>query len=101
LLAELRTGPVNYPKVKLLKRTLLVAAFESFLKRHFNHETPRAQEFRGFMTENADWLSDYALFRMLMEQNGGSPAWDRWAPEHRGPRRARTWLLGLPEDRRE
>jgi 4-alpha-glucanotransferase len=101
LLAELRAGPVNYPKVKLLKRALLEVAFKSFLKREFEHDTPRAQEFRGFMTENADWLSDYALFRMLMEQNGGSPAWDRWAPEHRGPRRARTWLLGLPEGRRE
>ena len=101
VLAELRTGPVNYPKVKLLKRALLEVAFKSFLKREFEHETPRVQEFRGFMAENADWLSDYALFRMLMEQNGGSPAWDRWAPEHRGPRRARTWLLGLPEARRE
>ncbi len=101
LLAELRAGPVNYPKVKLLKRALLEAAFKSFLKREFNHETPRAQEFRVFLTENADWLSDYALFRVLMEQNGGSPAWDRWSPEHRGPRRARTWLLGLPEGRRE
>lgn len=101
LLTELRTGPVNYPKVKLLKRALLEAAFESFLKRHFNRETPRAQEFRAFLTENADWLSDYALFRVLMEQNDGSPAWDRWPPEHRGPRRARTWLLGLLEARRE
>ncbi len=101
LLAELRTGPVNYPQVKALKRALLEAAFEGFLKRHFNRETPRAQEFRSFLTENAEWLSDYALFRLLMEQNGGSPAWDRWPPEHRGPRRARTWLLGLPEARRE
>jgi 4-alpha-glucanotransferase len=101
LLGELRAGPVNYPKVKLLKRALLEVAFKSFLKREFEHETPRAQEFHAFMTENADWLSDYALFRVLMEQNGGSPAWDRWAPEHRGPRRARTWLLGLPEARRE
>jgi len=52
------------------------------------------------LMENADWLSDYALFRMLMEENGDTPAWDRWQPEHRGPRRARTWLLSLPEDRR-
>ena len=77
------------------------SAFESFLKRHFNTETDRAEEFRAFLQENADWLSDYALFRMLMEGNGGSPAWDRWTPEHRGPRRARTWLLSLPEPRRD
>ena len=101
LVAELRNGPVNYPKVKTLKRALLQAAFESFLKRHFNHETPGALLFRAFLMENADWLSDYALFRLLMEENGGSPAWDRWQPEHRGPRRARTWLLSLPEKHRD
>jgi len=101
LLTELRSGPVNYPKVKVLKRKLLQAAFESFLKRHFNHETPRALEFRAFLMENADWLSDYALFRVLMEENNGWPTWERWQPEHRGPRRARTWLLSLPEKRRD
>lgn len=99
-LAELRCGPVNYPKVKELKRKLLEAAFENFLDRHFNRETPRALEFRAFLMENAEWLSDYALFRLLMEENGNVPTWDRWVPEHRGPRRARTWLLSLPEARR-
>ena len=101
VLQELHVGPVNYPKVKALKRQLLEVAFESFLRRHFNHETERAAEFRAFMQENAEWLSDYALFRMLMEENGGSPAWDRWQEQHRGPRRARTWILSLPEARRE
>ncbi len=101
LLAELRRGPVNYPRVKVLKRKLLEAAFENFLKRHFNRETPRALEFRAFLMENADWLSDYALFRALMEENGGWPSWELWQPEHRGPRRARTWLMSLPEERRE
>ena len=101
LLAELRAGAVNYPKVKALKHALLDAAFTRFLKVHFNRDTPRAKSFRAFLMDNADWLSDYALFRVLMGANGGSPAWDRWAPEHRGPRRARTWLLSLPEKRRD
>jgi len=101
LLAELRQGPVNYPRVKALKRALLEAAFGSFLKRHFNHQTPRAAGFRAFLAENADWLSDYALFRVLMEANGNFPTWDRWALEHRSPARARTWLLSLPEDERD
>ncbi len=100
LLAELREGPVNYPKVRALKRKLLEAAFESFHQKHFDLETERALQFRSFLMENADWLSDYALFRVLMEENGGFPAWDRWAPEHRSPRIARTWLLALPEQRR-
>jgi len=101
LLDELRRGPVKYLKVKSLKRALLEAAFGSFLKRHFNRETPRALLFRGFLMENADWLSDYALFRVLMEENNGWPTWERWHPEHRGPRRARTWLLSLPEKSRD
>jgi len=101
LLEELRRGPVDYPRVKALKRTLLDTAFANFLARHFNRETPRAMEFRGFLMENAEWLSDYALFCVLMEENDNRPTWEGWQAEHRGPRRARTWLLSLPEARRD
>ena len=97
----MREGPVNYPKVKALKRKLLEAAFESFYQQHFGRETERGQQFRSFLKENEDWLSDYALFRVLMEENGGSPAWDRWAPEHRSRTSARKWLQSLPEQRRD
>jgi 4-alpha-glucanotransferase len=99
LLAELHSGRVNYPKVKALKRKLLEVAFANFLNKHFNRETKRAAAFRAFLLENADWLSDYALFRALLEVNG-SPAWEKWPEEHRGPRRARTWLLSLPDRQR-
>ena len=101
LLVTLREGPVNYPGVKVLKRKLLEAAFENFLERHFKLETERAQQFRSFLKENAGWLSDYSLFRALMEENGNVPTWDRWAPQHRSPGTARTWLLSLPEKRQE
>jgi 4-alpha-glucanotransferase len=101
LLAELRQGPVNYSKVTPLKRRLLQGAFDHFLKAHFREDTPRAAAFGRFMAENADWLAAYALFRLLMEENGGSPEWDRWPPEHRDPQRAQTWLLSLLESRRE
>lgn len=100
-LAQIRQGAVNYPKVKELKRKLLTVAFKHFLDRHFNRETDRALQFRAFLLEHADWVSDYALFRVLMEQNHNNPAWDRWLPEHQTPRTARTWLLALPEDQRE
>src|SRR5437879_10775497 len=73
LLKKLRQGPVNYPKVKLLKRKLLEAAFGTFLQRHFNRESQRAMQFRALLMENADWLSDYALFRTLIEENGHVP----------------------------
>jgi 4-alpha-glucanotransferase len=101
LLAELRSGRVNYPKVRALKRRLLEAAFDNFLQRQFNLETERANQFRAFLTENADWVTEYALFRVLMEENGNTPAWHDWTPEHRVPRTARTWLLSLAEKRRD
>jgi len=100
-LAEVRKGSVNYPKVKALKQELLRAAFDGFLTDHFNKESKRAAAFREFMQHNAEWLSDYALFRVLMEQNGGRPTWAQWPEPHRGPRRARTWMLSLPESERE
>jgi 4-alpha-glucanotransferase len=100
-LAYLRQGRVNYPEVSRLKRALLAAAFDVFMEEHFNRETPRALEFRAFLLGSASWLSDYALFRTLMEQNGGLPTWDRWLLEHRSPNTARTWLLAQPESRRD
>jgi 4-alpha-glucanotransferase len=101
VLAELRSGPVNYAGVRPLKRKLLEAAFDSFLLHHFDKETERALQFRSFMMENADWVTSYALFRVLMEENGNYPTWDRWVPEHRSPRTAEVWLLSLPVKRRD
>ncbi len=100
LLSQLRRGAVHYPEVRALKRKLLEAAFANFAAHHFNRETRRAHEFRAFMVENGDWLSNYALYRVLMEENGGSPAWDQWQPQHRTPDKARTWELSLPERKR-
>lgn len=100
-LAEVRIGAVNYPKVKALKRELLEAAFAAFIRRQFEADTPRAQGFKAFLSQNAGWLADYTLFRMLMEENGGSPAWDTWPAQHQFPQQARIWLLSLPRERRE
>jgi 4-alpha-glucanotransferase len=47
------------------------------------------------------WLSDYSLFRMLLEKNGQNHAWAAWPPEHRSPRLARAWLESLPPKQRE
>jgi 4-alpha-glucanotransferase len=100
LLRELRQGRVNYAKVKALKRALLQAAFDTFFTRHFNPGTTRTGQFRRFMADNAEWLPDYALFRVLMEENGAGPAWERWPEEHQTPALARAWLLSLSEELR-
>jgi 4-alpha-glucanotransferase len=100
LLRDLRRGPVKYAKVKALKRALLQAAFDTFVTRYFNPGTASAGRFRRFMADNAEWLADYALFRVLMEENGNQPAWDRWLPAHQTPSGARAWLLSLSEKQR-
>jgi 4-alpha-glucanotransferase len=96
-LAEIRRGAVDYTKVKTLKRELLEAAFEGFSGPH----SERARQFESFRVQNASWLGDYVLFRMLMEENENSPAWDHWKREHQTPEAAREWLAGIPEKRRE
>ena len=101
VLTQVREGPVNYPRVKALKRQLLEAAFVEFYQYQFDQETERALLFRAFLRENEAWLNDYALFRTLMEENEGLPTWDRWSEEHRTPESARKWLLALPEKRRK
>jgi 4-alpha-glucanotransferase len=101
VLADLRRGPVNYPKVKALKRALLQAAFERFYTHEFTRGTTRDAQFRAFRTENTHWLSDYALFRALMEANGHSPAWERWPADQRTPAAARQWLRTLPASKQD
>jgi 4-alpha-glucanotransferase len=101
LLEELRQGRVNYPKVKALKRALLQCAFDNFFQRLWLTNNERAARFRRFLQENASWLPDYALFRVLMEENGSHPDWECWPSQHRTPRSAQAWLLSQPENRRE
>ncbi|MGP8198433.1 MAG: 4-alpha-glucanotransferase [Limisphaerales bacterium] len=100
LLRELRQGPVNYAKVKALKRALLQAAFDTFVAQHFDAGTTRAGLFRRFREDHAVWLADYALYCALMEVNSGQPAWERWPAEHQTPALARAWLQALPECQR-
>ncbi len=100
LLTELRSGAVKYPQVKKLKRDLLWAAFESFQKKHWEKKTDRATAMRTFLAENADWISDYAMFRVFMEDYHNWPTWDEWPVERQTPKRAVTWLLSLPATER-
>lgn len=97
----LRAGPVDYEAVRALKLRLLEEAYANFCRREWEPETARAMAFRRFCEEEADWLEDYAWFRVLMEENDGSAAWEHWLPEHRDPERARRWLVTLPGARRQ
>jgi 4-alpha-glucanotransferase len=93
---RLRRGQIKYRRVKQLKRNLLEAAFAHF-ETHAASE--RKTDFKNFV-ERQSWLNDYSLFRALMEENGGSEAWDQWPDHHRSMEAARNWLGDLAANRR-
>jgi 4-alpha-glucanotransferase len=96
-IASLRRGSVKYRHVKELKHRILTKAFANFSTRA--GET-RQSEFKRFCEQESSWLRDYALFRVLIEQNKGSAAWDQWPSQHRTIESARSWLRDLPQDKR-
>ncbi len=87
-LKKLRAGTVHYPQVRKLKRALLEKAFVQF--------TPTDDFARFCQTEQ--WLDDYAFFRALMEENGGSEAYDHWLEEQRSMEGALRWLQRQSEE---
>ncbi len=95
-LRSLRLGEVKYRQVKKLKRRILEKAFANFSA---NASEERQLEFETFCAEEAEWLRDYAFFRVLMEENEDSAAWNRWPAQHQSIERARNWLHALPQDR--
>jgi len=94
-LSALRSNGVKYRQVKKLKRRLLEIAFGNFSARA---NELRQSDFRKFCEEETTWLRDYAFFRVLMEENDDSPAWNRWPAQHQSMARARNWLHDLPQD---
>jgi 4-alpha-glucanotransferase len=95
-LKKLRSGPVHYRQVRKLKRALLEKAFARFTA---GGGDPAG--FAAFVEKEKPWLEDYAFFRALMEENGGTEAWDYWPEEHRSVAGARTWLNSQPAEMQE
>src|SRR5438552_5993474 len=95
-LAGLRRGRVKYRQVKELKQRILEKAFVNFTARA---DENRQSEFKKFCQEEASWLHDYALFRVLVEENKGSAAWDQWPSPHKTIENARSWLRDLPHEK--
>ena len=96
-LPSLRRGRVQYRHVKQIKRRLLEKAFANFSS---HAGEPRRSEFAAFCERQSAWLADYAIFRVLMDANDDSAAWDRWPQQHQTVEEARRWLHNLPGDRR-
>jgi 4-alpha-glucanotransferase len=95
-LPSLRRGRVKYRQVKELKQRILEKAFANFSARAGEK---RQSEFKRFCEEQSSWLHDYALFRVLIEENNGSAAWDRWPSQHQSTEAARNWIRNLSHDK--
>ena len=91
-LTKLRAGAVKYPQVKALKHALLEKAFAYFCENDVRRNTSRVKKFRAFVKEQAAWLSGYALFRVLIDENDGDERWDKWPEEQRIFAPASKWL---------
>ncbi len=89
----LRSGPVDYTGVKLLKRELLEAAWKRF--RQGDGRSGRSKLFTHFLEIHAHWLSDYTLYRVLLERHQGNENLASWPSEHRSATLARHWLSSL------
>ena len=92
-LTALRQGPVDYDTVKSLKRRLLEAAWKRF--KQGDGRSGRAKLFTHFLEQHAVWLSDYTLYRTLLERHGGNEDLGNWPVEHRNAALARDWLATL------
>ena len=92
-LKKLRSGVVHYAKVRELKRALLAKAFA-----RFQANADSRGEFDAFREREKAWLDGYVFFRALMEENGGTEAYDYWPEEQRTLDGARAWFEAQTED---
>ena len=91
-LVGLRRGRVRYREVKELKQRIFEKAFANFSA----HGDEKRHQNSTVLPGRVSWLRDYALFRVLIEENNGSAAWDQWPQQHRRIESARNWLRDLP-----
>jgi 4-alpha-glucanotransferase len=72
-----RATKIDYPAVRRLKQAALRSAFGRFLDAEWCHDTARARELKAFISEQAWWVEDYALFRAIHASFGERP-WTKW-----------------------
>ncbi len=75
-----RATRVDYAAVRRLKRGALRAVFERFSETEWARQTDRARTFRRFLSEQAWWVEDYALFRAIHTRENERP-WTEWPEE--------------------
>jgi len=80
-LTRVRASPrIEYHDVRRLKMTWLRAAFQRFVEAEWRRDSPRARALKSYVSEQAWWIEDYALFRALHAREGERP-WTEWPSE--------------------
>lgn len=98
-LRQLRANKdVSYEAIRRLKAPLLEQTFRYFLDEEWKKNTDRAQSLQRFIDAHADWLEDYALFRLLKEKNDWR-YWKEWPAPYRN--RSKTELKKLQDQEEE
>ena len=72
-----RAARVDHAGVGQLKLASLRAAFKRFSADDWCHDTGRARELKAFISEQAWWIEDYALFRAIHASQDERP-WTEW-----------------------
>jgi 4-alpha-glucanotransferase len=68
---------IEYAAVRRLKQKALRAAFDHFVESHWCCNTDRARGLQRFLSEQAWWIEDYAVFRAIHARAAEHP-WTEW-----------------------
>lgn len=83
---------VDYPAVRAAKNALLKISHTRF---RANAKKKQAAEFAKFQKQQQEWLSDYCIFKLLIEIHGSHLTWDEWPENCRSPHGALAFLAEL------
>ncbi len=84
---------VDYAVVRKSKRALLELAWPRFAAADVSLKA----EFEAFRAAEVSWLTDYCVYRWLMERNGGRETWDLWSDDCNTPQKALALLASERE----
>jgi 4-alpha-glucanotransferase len=77
LAAVRRSSRIDYTGVRNLKYAALEAAFARFFTEEWDLDTSRARSLKAFVSAQAWWIEDYALFRAIHASEHERP-WTEW-----------------------
>jgi 4-alpha-glucanotransferase len=63
---------IRWEEIRVFKFHVLEIMYDRFKK---EGNSPRAKSFQSFIETQAEWLEEYALFRLIYEQHGGFINW--------------------------